>query len=223
MPRLASILLASLGAFAALGRLGLLASATGGAWMLGSFGVSCVLAVRVFRRAILQAKERHRRAPVVICGGACLPAHAGAQLVGYGGCGCECSHADDGGGGGVSRVCAHAVDEPAAHRACAECRISPLLPGVPLVVHAAQPRTRNAEGRAGRHHIRAVVASEPSVRAILTAAPNLGVVGSSSVSPATPLRSTFRISRGIEGCEQCERPLTVLLVRDSACLEPATN
>ncbi len=41
--RIASILLAGLGTFAALGPLGLLASATGDAWMLGSFGASCVL------------------------------------------------------------------------------------------------------------------------------------------------------------------------------------
>ncbi len=41
--RTVSILLAGLGTFAALGTLGLLVSTTGGAWMLGSFGASCVL------------------------------------------------------------------------------------------------------------------------------------------------------------------------------------
>lgn len=41
--RTASILLAGLGTFAALSILGLLSSVTSDAWMLGSFGASCVL------------------------------------------------------------------------------------------------------------------------------------------------------------------------------------
>ncbi len=41
--RVSSILLAGLGAFLALGCIGLLASTTGQAWILGSFGASCVL------------------------------------------------------------------------------------------------------------------------------------------------------------------------------------
>ena len=42
-PPLAAILLAGLGAFVALASVGLLASTTNGAWVLGSFGASCVL------------------------------------------------------------------------------------------------------------------------------------------------------------------------------------
>ena len=41
--RYTSIALAGLGAFVALGTVGLLASTTGQAWILGSFGASCVL------------------------------------------------------------------------------------------------------------------------------------------------------------------------------------
>lgn len=42
-PRAGSIALAGLGAFVALATLGLLANGTGLAWILGSFGASCVL------------------------------------------------------------------------------------------------------------------------------------------------------------------------------------
>ncbi len=41
--RVTTILLAGLGAFLALGTVGLLASTTGQAWILGSFGASCIL------------------------------------------------------------------------------------------------------------------------------------------------------------------------------------
>ena len=41
--RIASILLAGLGAFVALATIGALAAVTGNAWVIGSFGASCVL------------------------------------------------------------------------------------------------------------------------------------------------------------------------------------